>query len=363
MLQDPGYQKAPSARSPNWPSWPSRTGRERRTHGGGDPGASRPVAARSALPKVSSRFRSTFASPAGRDPPPRPLPGEQRGAQALRDAYISADGTAARLQVVLDSGPYSPAAITRRARPSAQVLSEGGFEGVVEGDSAVLLDLRDASNRDMTRAIVFVLGGVFVVLLLLLRALVAPIYLILTILLSYARHAGRRAAALRRHPGSGRRHLVGAHVHVRHAGGPGHGLQHLPHRPGEGGGGHRTAPGPAPGWPSARTGGIITSAGIIMAGTFASMMSASLLGLLQIGFAVAFGVLLDTFVVRTTLVPAIIVLLGRWSWWPRGGAGPGSRAGRLQTQADVVTTPSEDCCFLIGWGLLLAHSFDNGIRM
>ena len=58
-----------------------------------------------------------------------------------------------------------------------------------------------------------------------------------------------------------------------------------------------------------------------MAGTFASMLSGSILGLLQIGFAVAFGVLLDTFVVRTTLVPAITVLLGRWSWWPRRGPG------------------------------------------
>ncbi len=48
------------------------------------------------------------------------------------------------------------------------------------------------------------------------------------------------------------------------------------------------------------------------------------MGLLQIGFAVAFGVLLDTFVVRTTLVPALTVLLGRWVWWPRRG--PGSRA-------------------------------------
>ena len=61
---------------------------------------------------------------------------------------------------------------------------------MVEGNSAVLLDLRDASNRDMTRAIIFVLGGVFVVLVLLLRALVAPIYLILTILLSYAATLG-----------------------------------------------------------------------------------------------------------------------------------------------------------------------------
>jgi len=46
-------------------------------------------------------------------------------------------------------------------------------------------------------------------------------------------------------------------------------------------------------------------------------MSADILGLVQIGFAVTVGILLDTFVVRTALVPAIAVLLGRWSWWPR----------------------------------------------
>ena len=65
------------------------------------------------------------------------------------------------------------------------------------------------------------------------------------------------------------------------------------------------------------TGGTITSAGIILAGTFA------VLGLVggstqaqQLGFSVAFGVLLDTFFVRTLLVPSIAVLLGRWNWWP-----------------------------------------------
>ena len=239
------------------------------------------------------------------------------GLKALRDAYLSSDGTAARLQVVLDSGPYSPVAISA-VQSIQQTLKSDKLDGVVEGNSAVLLDLREASNRDMTKAIIFVLGGIFVVLLLLLRALVAPIYLILTILLSYGGTLGvmRLLFVDIMHTAGvtwwvpmfmfvmlvalGMDYnifLIGRVKEEVAASGTRSGTQHA----------------------LARTGGIITSAGIIMAGTFASMMSGSILGLLQIGFAVAFGVLLDTFVVRTTLVPAIIVLLGRWSWWPRRG--------------------------------------------
>ncbi len=259
------------------------------------------------------------------------------GLRSLREAYISADGTAARLQVVLDSGPYSPAALSA-AEGIRQALTEGGFEGGVEGNSAVLLDLRDASDRDMTRAIVFVLGGIFVVLLLLLRALVAPIYLILTILLSYGATLGvTRLLFVDILGGAGVTWWVpmfmfvmlvalGMDYNIFLIGRVKEEVAVRGTRDGT-----RVALG--------RTGGIITSAGIIMAGTFASMISGSILGLLQIGFAVAFGVLLDTFVVRTTLVPAITVLLGRWSWWPRRGPGKPGKGEVNGSQA--VVNPDE----------------------
>ena len=65
-----------------------------------------------------------------------------------------------------------------------------------------------------------------------------------------------------------------------------------------------------------RTGGVITSAGIILAGTFCVLMTLPLEQLFQLGLAVALGILLDTFVVRTLLVPSAAFVLGRRSWWP-----------------------------------------------
>ena len=64
------------------------------------------------------------------------------------------------------------------------------------------------------------------------------------------------------------------------------------------------------------TGGVITSAGIVLAGTFAVLGALPLVFLAEIGFVVAFGVLLDTFLVRSVLVPALILKMGDKVWWP-----------------------------------------------
>jgi RND superfamily putative drug exporter len=64
------------------------------------------------------------------------------------------------------------------------------------------------------------------------------------------------------------------------------------------------------------TGGVITSAGIVLAGTFSILAVLPLVALTQVGLTVALGVLLDTFVVRSVLVPALTLELGERTWWP-----------------------------------------------
>jgi RND superfamily putative drug exporter len=156
--------------------------------------------------------------------------------------------------------------------------------------------------------------GIAVVLVLLLRSLVAPIYLIATILLSYGATLGLTRLLFENILHKGMTWWVPFFIFVLLVA---LGMDYnifLMGRVKEEVAGNGTRSGVARAL--ARTGGIITSAGIIMAGTFAAMMSASLLGLVQLAFAVTVGVLLDTFVVRTALVPAIAVLLDRWNWWP-----------------------------------------------
>jgi RND superfamily putative drug exporter len=64
------------------------------------------------------------------------------------------------------------------------------------------------------------------------------------------------------------------------------------------------------------TGGVITSAGVVLAATFSALSVLPLVFLVEISFAVAFGVLLETLVVRSLLVPSLVLDIGRWVWWP-----------------------------------------------
>jgi RND superfamily putative drug exporter len=66
-----------------------------------------------------------------------------------------------------------------------------------------------------------------------------------------------------------------------------------------------------------RTGGVITSAGLVLAATFSVLMALPLESLFQVGFVVALGLLADTFLVRALLVPSIAILMGERNWWPR----------------------------------------------
>ncbi len=90
------------------------------------------------------------------------------------------------------------------------------------------------------------------------------------------------------------------------------------------------------------TGAIITSAGVIFAGTFAALITSPLSSIAQAGTAITLGLLLDTFVVRSFLVPSIAVMLGRWNWWPsRVGGGLDPPAGvRAAHAAGAARVPA-----------------------
>lgn len=235
----------------------------------------------------------------------------------LFDEYLSADGRSYRLEVVLSDPIGEGGFDTVNAIRGLLNRYEGRGEAVVSGFTVVYTDIRDIMNQDMYRAFGIVLAGIFVVLLLMLRSVVAPVYLIATVVLSFTCTLGLTSLFFDLVMGVERLSwllplfmfvfLVALGIdysiflfgrikeEVAH-----HGLREGVHVA------------------VARTGAIITSAGVILAGTFAGMMAGEIAFLTQLGFAVAVGVLIDTFVVRTVLDPALAALFGRWTWWPGG---------------------------------------------
>lgn len=249
----------------------------------------------------------------------------QASIDATRAAYLSADGTVTRLYAITADDPYSPGAFETvgsiRDALAGEVARYGAEASLaVGGQTALQRDLQATIDADFLRVAALTVLGVLVVLALLLRSLVAPLYLVGTVLLSYLCTLGIGTVLFQGVLGqSGMNYFLPLMVFVLLVAlGSDYNI-FLMSRVREESEARGTMDGIRAA--SARTGAVITSAGVILAGTFLAMVASPLTVLFQVGIMVAVGVLIDTFIVRSLLVPAITTILGDAAWWPFHGHG------------------------------------------
>ena len=252
--------------------------------------------------------------------------GSPAAAGPLRAAFAATPGIAhvtppvtragyAFLQGTLTSPPDSQAAYNTIDRARAAVHAVPGAHALVGGDTAVSLDVNRASAHDNKLLLPLILGVVLVILAILLRALVAPLILTAPVVLSFAAALGVSAGFFDHVFGFGGADtsfplLVFVFLVAL-------GIDYnifLMTRVRESAHRRDARHGAIVGL--AATGGVITSAGFVLAGTFAVLATIPSTFTTELGFAVAFGILLDTIVVRSVLVTALNLDVGRWMWWP-----------------------------------------------
>jgi RND superfamily putative drug exporter len=235
------------------------------------------------------------------------------GIEAVTTSGAYGDQTV--FDVTLSAEPGSKSAYDAIDKLRQNVHAIPNANALVGGSDAEGLDIERANSRDQKVVIPAVLAVVFIVLCLLLRSIVAPLMLIATVILSFAAALGASVLVFE---------------HVFNYGGIDPSLPllgfvflvalgidyniFLMSRVHEEAAKHGTREGMIKG--IAVTGGVITSAGLVLAATFSVLTVMPLVQMVEIGFLVAFGVLLDTIVVRSILVPALTFHAGRRIWWP-----------------------------------------------
>jgi RND superfamily putative drug exporter len=235
------------------------------------------------------------------------------GVSEVRTIAAGAPGTYLTASLNLD--PYSTQAYDVIPKIRTAARAAGGPQVLVGGSTAIERDLRAASVRDNKLIIPLVLLVVFLVLMILLRAIAAPVLLMITVVLSFAAALGVSYVAydvLFGFPGSDPSLPLFAFVFLVALG-----IDYnifLMARVREEAQRYGTRTGMLRGL--AVTGGVITSAGIVLAGTFAVLGVLPLVQLSEIGFAVASGILLVAIVMASIFVPSVATLLGRFIWWP-----------------------------------------------
>lgn len=264
------------------------------------------VDAVSGLDGVASAAAFTGASLTG-------PPGADNVAPAVVDGRVL-------VQVVTQASAESRQAqdVAERVRDAVHEVTP---DALVGGAAAERLDAQQTAARDLRTIVPIVLVVIFAMLVLLLRAVVAPLILLGANVLSFAAAMGL-AALVFNHvldlPGADATVPLYGFVFLVALG-----IDYsifLMTRVREESLRHGTREGVRRGL--AVTGGVITSAGLVLAATFGALAVIPLLFLLQIAFIVAAGVLIDTLVVRSLLVPGLIHDIGRRSWWPRAARMP-----------------------------------------
>ncbi len=248
----------------------------------------------------------------------------QPGVASVTPGETSTDGEIRTLNVVFEEDPYVDTALARipSLREAVEDPPPQGAEVLIGGGTATQYDFDKANGEDQARIFPIALLVIALILGLLLRAVVAPLVLIASVVISFLGTLGLSILFFR--------YVVGdqgidsslptfAFIFLVALG-----VDYtifLMSRVREEAAVHGTREGVLRALTA--TGPVITSAGIILAGTFSVMLALPLVFLFNIGFMVAVGILLDTFVVRTIMVPAAVELLGDRIWWPSTAEGGG----------------------------------------
>jgi RND superfamily putative drug exporter len=247
---------------------------------------------------------------------------------------VTRDGRAF-LQATMTPSPDSPAAYTLVDKVRTTLHAIPGADVKVGGGTAINKDVESAAAHDRNLLLPLILGVVFLILAVLLRAIVAPLMLIATVALSFGAALGISALFFKHVFGfagadTGMPLFVFVFLVAL-------GIDYnifLMTRVREESVRSGTWRGALTGL--AATGGVITSAGLVLAGTFAMLSTLPLVEFTEIGFAVALGVLLDAIVVRSVLVTALTLDIGRHIWWPSALARPAQHAALANPESRAV---------------------------
>jgi putative drug exporter of the RND superfamily len=271
------------------------------------------------------------------------VPAAEYNAYRASAQFVSPDGRTIQYEAALVAGPQDSTAAMNTTPQIRTVVDDaarqsGATASGVAGEAAAVYDISTTANNDLIKIIPIAVVAIGLLLALVLRSLVAPLYLIISVVLSYLAALGVATLVFIDIGGDsgiifilpfllfifllalGEDYNILVMTRIREE------ARELP---------LRDAIVKAVG----RTGSTVTAAGIILGGTFAVF---GIIGgggsnggqMRAVGFGLAAGILMDTFLVRTLLVPSTVMLLGRWNWWP-------SAMGRLRPKHRRTLEPAE----------------------